>query len=562
MKLVLSTLVGLILAAGLHAQSNAPASEAAPADKETCSVSGTVLRQDTGEPLSKAKVSLVAREKWEDSVFDLTDPQGHFLLDELPCGSYSLSAAHFGFVEMSFGQRKPSDPGAVLTLVHGQKMTGLVFKLQRTAVITGHVFDENGELVQGAFVRALRPSGRGKGQDTQEAGTGVTNDLGEFRIYDLKPGRYYIAVSYDPWSFRVALDPKPRRRALKKGYPATFYPNTTDPSKAQTLAVNPGDELTAIAFRMELVAMNTVSGKILNPPAANAMRGTIQVSVFPRDSSLLRYDLIDSQTPAKDGAFVISRVPPGSYNIEASYMDRDSMEGVWTVRQLEVTNADVEAITLAFAPSNTVRGHVQWEGSKQEDLASFMVFLSPADEEFSVARRSEVKPDGSLLFRNVNEGEYRPRIFASNSDCYIKTARAGTTPMVDGKLPIHSGDDNSLEFVVSCRAPQVEGQVFNGDSLPAVGVFVVLVPEPKLRQEPWNYHDARTDQTGHFLLKGIKPGDYKLFTWDAVEEGDWRDADFLKPFEEKGVSLHLDEGDQKSIGLNLIEMSSDSQPRH
>jgi hypothetical protein len=62
-------------------------------------------------------------------------------------------------------------------------------------------------------------------------------------------------------------------------------------------------------------------------------------------------------------------------------------------------------------------------------------------------------------------------------------------------------------------------------------------------------------------LKGIEPGDYKLFSWSSVEEGDWYDADFLKPFEEKGVSVHLEEGDHKRIDLTLIETSPSSSSK-
>jgi hypothetical protein len=91
-----------------------------------------------------------------------------------------------------------------------------------------------------------------------------------------------------------------------------------------------------------------------------------------------------------------------------------------------------------------------------------------------------------------------------------------------------------------------------------VGVFVVLIPEQRLREQSSNYATANTDQNGYFLLKGIMPGDYKLFSWDSVEEGEWYDMDFLKPYEDKGISIHLDEGDHKSIGLNLIETSIDS----
>jgi hypothetical protein len=558
MKFALPILFGLVFSAGLLAQSNPPPTDAAPTTKETCSVSGTVVRQDTSEPLSKAKITLVTHDNWEDSVFDVTDSQGHFFLDALPCASYLLTASHPGFVEASYGQRKPTDPGAVLTLGAGQKMTGLFFKLQRASVITGHVLDESGELVQGALVRALRPTSRGKRQDTQEVGTAVTNDLGEFRIYDLNPGRYYIAVTYDPWSAREGFDPKPRPRLLKKGYSATFFPNTTDLSKAQTLALSPGQELTSIDFRMELVAMNTVSGKILNLPATNTTRRSMYIYMSPRGSGLLAPDTIDTRSIAKDGTFTLYRVPPGSYHLQAVYFDRDRSDPIYARRELEVTEADVEGVTLVFAPSVAVNGRVIWEGSKLEDISNFTVFLSPTDENLPVAKRSEVKPDGSLLFHNVNEGEYRPSIRGPNSDCYIKSARVGPTPMVDGKISIHSGADSSVEVGVSCHAPHVEGKVLTSDSLPAVGVFVVLVPELRLREQSSYYAAAKTDQNGHFLLKGILPGDYKLFSWDAVEEGDWYDADFLKPFEDKGVSVHLDEGDRKSIGLNLIEAPSNS----
>jgi hypothetical protein len=331
--------------------------------------------------------------------------------------------------------------------------------------------------------------------------------------------------------------------------------------KAQTLTLNPGDEVTPIDFRMEPVLMNSVSGKILNPPAANALRAGIDVILIPHGSGLLGFDSDIPQTVAKNGAFVLHRVPPGSYDIQASYMDRDTSEWVLAIRELEVANADVEDITLAFAPSFSVRGHVIWEGGRQGDLSSFTALLKSADENFPLVKGSEVKPDGSLLFHGVNQGEYRLSIRDRDTACYVKFARMGSTPMVDGKISIHSGSDNSLEVGVSCRAPHVEGLVLSSDSLPAVGVFVVLVPEPRLREQSSNYTTAKTDQNGHFLLKGILPGDYKLFSWSSVEEGDWLDADFLKPFEEKGVSVHLEEGDHKHIDLTLIETSSDSSSK-
>ena len=67
------------------------------------------------------------------------------------------------------------------------------------------------------------------------------------------------------------------------------------------------------------------------------------------------------------------------------------------------------------------------------------------------------------------------------------------------------------------------------------------------------YKSLTTDQYGHFNLRGIAPGDYKLFSWNQVEDGAWEDADFLKPFEEKGEKVTVLEGDAKSVNLTTIK---------
>jgi hypothetical protein len=75
------------------------------------------------------------------------------------------------------------------------------------------------------------------------------------------------------------------------------------------------------------------------------------------------------------------------------------------------------------------------------------------------------------------------------------------------------------------------------------------------------YKSQSTDQYGRFDLRGIAPGDYKLFTWDEVEEGAWEDPDFLKPFEEKGEKVSVQEGDSKSVNLTEIKTASPEQQK-
>jgi hypothetical protein len=76
-------------------------------------------------------------------------------------------------------------------------MTDLVFKLARTGAITGHVFDEDGEPISGAQIRVLQPF-RGNGilyDVANRNGPLSTNDLGEYRAFDLYPGRYYVSLT-------------------------------------------------------------------------------------------------------------------------------------------------------------------------------------------------------------------------------------------------------------------------------------------------------------------------------------------------------------------------------
>jgi hypothetical protein len=81
---------------------------------------------------------------------------------------------------------------------------------------------------------------------------------------------------------------------------------------------------------------------------------------------------------------------------------------------------------------------------------------------------------------------------------------------------------------------------------------VVLVPDAQRRTQHRLYRTSATDQYGHFEVRGIAPGDYKLFSWEEVESEAWEDAEFLKPFEGKGETVSFQEGEQQSINLTAI----------
>jgi hypothetical protein len=164
-----------------------------------------------------------------------------------------------------------------------------------------------------------------------------------------------------------------------------------------------------------------------------------------------------------------------------------------------------------------------------------------------------------FTLRDVSEGAYRLSVSGQSRDCFVKSVRYGTTEALDDGFIVRRGTDATLEVALSSRGAHIQGTVADADHLPAAGVWVVLVPDEARRSQSRLYEARTTDQYGHFDLRGITPGNYKLFSWEEVEQGAWEDPEFLKSFEDKGEKIVVQEGDSKSIDLVTIKTPSTEQ---
>jgi protocatechuate 3,4-dioxygenase beta subunit len=164
-----------------------------------------------------------------------------------------------------------------LTLSAGQKMTDLVFKMIRAASISGHVYDEDGEPVPDAEVMCYRASRQpGKEQQVWRLER-RTNDLGEFQIFALIPGPYYVVVNYQA-KLELNFRAPEAVKEIESGYPAMYYPSTTDPSKATAIAVAAGEDVRSIDFVLRPAHFVTVSGRVINTvPAGPHASGSVSL---------------------------------------------------------------------------------------------------------------------------------------------------------------------------------------------------------------------------------------------------------------------------------------------
>ena len=209
---------------------------------DECSIAGTVVKLVDGEPLRKAKVTIQSLIDSTRSNSTLTDSGGHFELKRLDPGGYKLRVSRVGFISYEYGQRKPGDPGATLTLRHGQQINDLVFRLIPAGVIAGRILDEDGEPLPSVEVSALREVYT-EGKRSLSTTTVVeTNDRGEYRLFGLPPGRYFVSALSLQWNRfgDNSGEPGDPVDASSQGYARMYYPGTPDAGKATTIVVASG----------------------------------------------------------------------------------------------------------------------------------------------------------------------------------------------------------------------------------------------------------------------------------------------------------------------------------
>ena len=161
----------------------------------TAVIRGRVFAADTGQPLRKVFVRAGSPDLREGRVAS-TDVDGRYELKELPAGRYTLNASKGSFVSLSYGQLRPFEQGKPLEIGDGQILEKVDFSLPRGGVITGRVVDEFGEPVADAQVSPMRYVNQGGRRRLQPSGRmSMTNDIGEYRIFGMPPGAYYISAT-------------------------------------------------------------------------------------------------------------------------------------------------------------------------------------------------------------------------------------------------------------------------------------------------------------------------------------------------------------------------------
>jgi hypothetical protein len=546
----IALLLCLVIPASVCAQSS-PTQDARPENKqETCTISGVVLRASDGGPLKDATVWFADGGNHDGTIATTTDSGGLFELRNVPAGQYTIEVLRAGYIDAKYGQKKPGDPGAKLTLRPGQKLVDLVFKLERSGVIAGHVFNEEGEPMQRVQVSALRKvvyQGKNEFLPTEE---GMSNDLGEFRLYGLMPGRYVVTAEPEVFN-RIVGSPQfseANQGAEGKSYVKLYYPGGMSAKSASVIPVKSDGEIVSIDIFMKKIAGYNISGKVVSLLPKTAMSRSIELDALRATEDGSWEEIGARASRSNDGSFEFMDVPSGSYSIRALSVSED---GAFHSSQLDVSvaSADVEGLILTIDRGVSIPGQIIWEGTPKRVGNELLVTAHSSENSPFMGARAYVDENNQFTLKGAPEGELRVGLWGIAPDYYVKQLRYGGNIMTDGILRVAKDSTGRLDVVVSSRAAHLQGTVQKEDNLPAVGAWVVAIPGKKTSRDSYS---TNTDQNGHFEFPGLPPGRYKLYSWEGIEEGVWEDPEFLKDYQSKSTDLEVNEGDKKSVELKLI----------
>jgi len=515
--------------------------------EDYCSAQGTVLNGATGEPLRKAAVSLRTTGRRPGSRLSaVTDDGGRFRIDNVEPGLYRLQAERNGFVRQDYGATRPGRSGKTLTLEKGKHLTGVVFRMTPQGVVTGRVTDEDGEPVLSASVTAVRQGYVNGQKQLVPAGRAMTNDLGEYRIHSLPPGRYYLSASLRSGG------PPDSSAEEDSSYVPTYYPAATDPAAASLMEVTAGGVLAGIEFRLQRARTVSVRGKVDNIPAD---RRGVGLWLIPVNQSAGMISMRRNTRLDRQGNFEFHGVPAGSYVLGADSMGRGDR---YSARmEVQIGASDLNGVSVQMVPGIDLP--IQFRAEEDAPIAyqSLRVTLSGSVFPFFGGNSWPVNESGAAKATQLAPETFRVSVTGLPANFYVKSIRMAERDVTAEGLNLASGG-GALQILLSPQAGQVSGVVMNSDGTPLTTATVVVAPaNSRDWQDSSRIKTGSVDTSGAYSVGGLPPGDYLAYAFEDLEPGASEDPEYLKAFETRASKVTIQAGGNETLKLTAI--GSDQQ---
>jgi len=550
-RVAITTLCLVLAPVACAAQANPPEQVAKP------SVQGRILREPDGLPVRKANVQLNGlpgpglQGRGAAQYSAISDSEGRFTIAEIEPGRYFVTVEHPGFVQSGSGNHR-----STIAVGVGSGKNELILHMQPAAIITGKIVDLDGDAMGGVSVAVTRVGSRAGGQTVHSFGSAATNDLGEFRISELRAGRYNI-TAIPPQGSRP-LDSKENKGKDPPVYLPTHYPGVLTEEQAVPVEIHAGAEA-RVNFGLLTGRAYHVTGSVIGIPSKSSMAQIVLLGAGGGGSQPGEQELREG------GRFEFKNVLPGTYIASLILVTFDggkpAMQMLRLGQPIEVRAASVEGLILQPEVGGDVRGKFRLDADQKFDWAQLSVILMPVERggaEFAfegangVPNSSNAGADGSFELKNVPGGTYQLMVGADSdklADYFTKSVHLGGRDVTDSGFAASA--ETYLDVVVSAKGATISGKVVDDKGQPTANATVVDIPSAEHRGRLDLYQRSTTDANGNFSLHGLSAGKYSVLAFEELQE-DVRQPEFLKLHEGRGEVIELEEGARKTVVLKVI----------
>jgi protocatechuate 3,4-dioxygenase beta subunit len=546
---------------------------------------GRVMAAESGGPVRRAQVRITGPDIGSKTA--TTDAEGRFEFRDLPAGRFNLSAAKSGFVTVQYGQTRPFESGKAIDLTDAQVLDKADIAMPRGSVISGRLVDEFGDPIADAIVNAMRSVWTGGRRRLQPTGrTAMTNDLGQFRIYGLSPGDYFVSATLpgDMMAMEMAMAAAvagggvlggPTGSNPNSGYAPTYFPGTSNGAEALKISVAVGQEAQNTDFALLPVKLSKISGTVISSEG-KPVDGSM-INMMPRNADAGGMFMMGGARTDKNGNFTISNAAPGDYTLQSRSMTFVTSGGgdnmVFTARigggvdgaeaevgtlPVTVNGEDLSGVIILTSKGASASGHLTFEGGAKPDaVTNIRVAANSIDNDGpggTFGGTGNVKADGSFELRGLS-GIRLLRPGNLPSGWILKSVKANGTDVTDTGMEFKGAEAvTGVEIVLTSKLTEINGDVKGPGSQPAKDyTLVAFSDEPQRWTVPNSRYIAATrpDQDGRFQIRNLPAGGYYAIAVDYLAQGEWNDPEVLDRLKSKATKFSLDEGEKKTLDLKI-----------
>ena len=506
-------------------------------------IRGRVIAADNGRPLARAKVALLsAAAPGRPLMTTSTNSQGNYDLHDVPPGSYFVSAARGGYLELQYGQRRARERGLSVDVKPGETIGRIDIALARGGVLAGRIVDENGEPYPGVTVTAWQARYQEGRRVPFPAGIGRTDDLGAYRIPGLQPGSYTVST----------LSPETWRKAKneKLGYAPSYYPGGGAEQAAQ-IAIEPGQQRMTLDFALTAARTSRLHGRVVRP-TGEPVSGDVSLSPAIRGVGTILSGTPLTTKSGADGSFEFIDVPPGTYSLRGN-AGRGETHGI-----IVDVSGDIDNLVLVPRGGSTITGAIVTDSGEPPPFSASgarLLLLAPEpDKVLPTVRVPAVNSDWTFTLSSMG-GPFLFRLSGFPDDWMIDSVRLEDEDFTDVPFDVPTGQRqiSGLRISITKDIARITGSVLTAKDTPTEDAIVVVFPED---ERQWMFgsrfvRTARPTTKGSYSISGLPAGDYLVIAERELLEGEWESREYLKRAAARASRVTLPRGASKSLDVRV-----------